>query len=128
MLALEDGAADVDAGAADLPMEIVAAAVEGGMPVFGGPGQITLRGKTVRFDNFSHASGHQRGYISCCNRAAHGPCYRYSQVNLHGSHKECAAWLFAWDAAGHTYGMIKEEHKGYKPPPDILQRVLDAMP
>jgi hypothetical protein len=102
VLALEDvqdADDDDDLEMVDLLGRPVAEEIYGGgdAPVFGLTANIVYGANHVKFDNFSHASGNQRGYIKCSSKGRHPACFKYSQVNLYESHKHCAAFLFAWD-------------------------------
>lgn len=87
----------------------------------------TLHGKVARFDNFSHSSGNQRGYITCAANSLHGGCYKYRFVRDFATHQECAAWLMAWDMASDQCSS-KREHLAFSPPPEAVQKVLSFLP
>ena len=86
-----------------------------------------LQGKTARFDGFSHSSGNQRGYMTCCMNRVHGSCYKYRYVKDFSSHRHLAAWLFAWDLGAGDSG-CKAAHLRYEPRPEAVQRILTALP
>ena len=128
-LALEDG---------DLGDDVVESAVgfsiaqltEGADAILHG-GFCNYRGKIVRFDNFTHASGIQRGYISCSRSKSthpnhHRACYRYTQVCNFPNHLHVAAYLMAWDAGGCTCPS-REDHQNFEPPAHVVTRVYNTM-
>ena len=88
---------------------------------------ISLGGKTVRFDNFSHTSGNRRGYIPCCVNKEHHECYKYRFVREFPSHRHCAAWLMAWDSKPQTFA-TKDKKLDFKPGDVAVARVLAPLP
>ena len=56
-------------------------------------------GFVVKWDFWSHSSGRRRGYVKC---HTHATCFRYSQLNLYSSPRDCAAYLLAWAKCGPT--------------------------
>jgi hypothetical protein len=75
----------------------------------------TVRGCTVMFDHYSHASGIQRGYIRC---SRHDRCFRYAQVNRFVTRTRLCANLFAWRALGES--LDREGHQSKDCQPDQL--------
>ena len=80
---------------------------------------IDLEGRQIHalFDNATHASGRQRGFIGCPNKGHHA-CFKYTQVHHHENHQAAAAWLVAWSEHARTQpaDWPKADHLKYRPP------------
>lgn len=72
-----------------------------------------VRGCTVMFDHYSHASGIQRGYIRC---PEHDRCFRYVQVNQFPTRTRLCAYLFAWRTLGQA--IDRDSHQSRQCQPD----------
>lgn len=128
--ALEDGACDTQAAGGDLELEQsfepLALAAEP-IDVIGALTRpVTLDGVVVRFDGWSHSSGHQRAYVACAN-PQHEACFRYRQVRSFQSRPELVAYMFAWSHAG--LGLERSAHvsQTYEPEPSAIEFFLAAM-
>lgn len=88
------------------------------------PASVCVGEVRVNFDGCSHASGEQRGYVTC-GISHHRPCIKYTQVNRHESWQSCAAWLAAWLELGEADGsMTKADHLASEPWPSRVQELL----
>lgn len=78
----------------------------------------------ARFDLFSHASGIQRGYISC---RFHQPCHKYTQVNRWPSKHALCAYLFAWEQLGEELTIEQHKARDCVPPQAAIDRIMAAL-
>ena len=102
----------------------------GGIPQPHKASTIKCDGVKVHFDGLSHASGIQRGYIHCRQRALHGDaCFKYRQIVAFASRKHCAAWLLAWEQGGSGPAIIdkplhaafSQNHETFMTPTEKIQ-------
>ena len=79
---------------------------------------------SVKLDNASHASGHQRMYVACAC-AAHRPCFKYAVVHQFPSVRRGVAMLAAWATEPSTRpkDWSKAEHLAFAPAADVVDRL-----
>ncbi|CAE7834962.1 TOP2 [Symbiodinium sp. CCMP2592] len=82
------------------------------------PGMADL---TVHFDNWSHSSGHRRGFIQCTR---HAKCRRYSFLKSHCDQATCVAWLLVWCQEGHRFEDTRQ-HVAFNPDPASVSRMKE---
>ena len=83
-------------------------------------------GTPVKFDNCSHATGHQRGWVKCPH-PNHAACFKYAQVRKCASATQCVAWLADWSRQGRASGkhVTKGQHAQFQPSNDVVLRLMD---
>ena len=83
----------------------------------------------AHFDNCSHSTGKQRGYVAC-PVAWHSACFKYTIVDKFESHKHAAAWLTAWarHAVSQTPDIFsKTDHGKFNPADEVWQPLVQHM-
>ena len=80
---------------------------------------------SVKLDNASHTSGHQRMYVAC-TFAAHRPCFRYAVVHKFPSIRHGVAELAAWavEPSARPKDWSKAEHLAFSPAADAVNQLM----
>jgi hypothetical protein len=120
-IAIEDGAED------EPPGDLLELGADVSNPVILSARRITLHGRTVRFDNATHQSGLQRGWVTCNRNRLHVGCHKYRFIRDFGnSHVGTAAWLLAWDCSSAECDS-RGEHYRFEPSLEVVGRIRAAL-
>ena len=79
----------------------------------------------VQFDNCSHASGKQRGYIFC-QLPGHKNCLRYCECPTFASRHDFCAYLMAWVCCGKD-SSNRKDHMSDEPSASSIEAVSAAL-
>lgn len=100
------------------------------------PVEVMVEGEviTLYYDNYTHASGKLRAYISCGNVASHSNrCRCYRQVERFDTDRDCLAYLLAWRVHGSGVGDdgnvdAQERHRRFVPTAEHISAMKRLLP
>lgn len=78
---------------------------------------------TVRFDGWSHSSGHRRAYTAC---QQHPECFKYRQIRAFPNEHRVLAYMWWWSSMGPACA-TKREHLACEPSPSELDHAEVAL-